>query len=60
MKGSFMGRTPTGKCYFCGKPTKLLIHQNCHAPDKKKPKLSSLTGRVFDRVIKQAKTAGEA
>ena len=60
MKGSFMRKQPTGKCYFCGKPTKLLIHQNCHAPDKKKPRLHPLTGRVFDRVAKQAKAAGEA
>lgn len=60
MKGSFMRAKATGKCHFCGKSTKLLIHQNCHASDKKNPKLHPLTGRVYDRVIKQAKSVGDA
>lgn len=33
----------TGLCHFCGKPTKLLIHQNCHAPDKAPRKVRPLS-----------------
>jgi hypothetical protein len=54
MKRHFMSQKPTGKCFSCGRPTKLLVHQGCGVKggkERKKMRLPAIPDGAIPKIL---------
>ncbi len=50
-------RRPSGLCFACGRPTRLLVHQGCGGRDRKPRKKRAYTDAVISAISKQREQA---